>query len=727
MTAPWFTAAQLAGLPGLPGSERRTRDALQRLGVRSRQRPGRHGGGGLEYDPAGLPAETRQALMLDRISSAAVVVAAAAPVPDAVAAPAPQVPAVASPTPVAVAARRPPSQAESACADARLILVQQMLELAHIQGTTRAAQLLALQLASEQCSPSLLGAARTANRRARSQAISTRTLYRWLSAYQAGGWWALLPAEQAKEEVMAVADDVAAVLARYHSRDARFRNLSDAAKQVTRELGRDFDTWTALYGRARRALSRVDNIKLIKARHSGSGAKARLPFKRRDTGSLRPLDVAVVDGHTFKAKVRHPDHGGLFAPEVTLVLDAATRMVCGWSVSLSESTIAVGDAMRHAVGNVGVFAIVYSDNGSGETAKVFDCPVDGIMRRLGSDHRTGIPGNPQARGLIERSWRTHMIDAARQFATFQGSDVDDGTLRKVTAELTKEQRALKRAQATGEVIQLNPKAPSWQQFIDQVEKAVNAYNTQHRHRSLPRRGDGKHMTPAEAWAAMFDPALQHKMDPQTLRMSFMPSTLRTAQRGEVTLWNQQYQAPELMDREVDGRQVSVRYDIHDPSFVQIWTVDGRFVCEAKWNANRVDFFPKPVVQMAREKRVHAAVKRREAQIGTALAELQGTVPAGPQALPVPQAPLVVLEQVEQKLEQPLEQVFQAAAPRRPFFDTPSDRYEWLLSHRDDWEAGDQEWVERYVRSEDYAELAEYFAGRGMAWQASGGELFKGAR
>ncbi len=65
--------------------------------------------------------------------------------------------------------------------------------------------------------------------------------------------------------------------------------------------------------------------------------------------------------------VRHPEHGAPFAPEVTLVIDAASRMVTGWSVALSENQIAVGDALRHAVGNCGVPAVVYSDNGAGET------------------------------------------------------------------------------------------------------------------------------------------------------------------------------------------------------------------------------------------------------------------------------------------------------------------------------------------------------------------------
>ena len=243
----------------------------------------------------------------------------------------------------------------------------------------------------------------------------------------------------------------------------------------------------------------------------------------------------MIDGHTFKAKVRHPIHGQPFAPEVTVFLDAATRKITGWSVSLSENTIGVGDAVRHAVGTHGVPALVYSDNGAGETAKALDCPVAGLFARLGAEHRTGIPGHPQGHGLIERSWRTHMIRCARQFGSYQGSDADGGSVRAARLEFAREKTALKRAEQTGDVVQLSPKAPSWPQFMQAVAKAVDDYNTLHRHRGLPRHVSGPHagkrMTPAEAWDAWLVPEDQDIPDAATLRHLFMPAVLRTAERG----------------------------------------------------------------------------------------------------------------------------------------------------------------------------------------------------
>jgi putative transposase len=735
----WLSARDIAGLPGFELSARRTRDKLTALKVPSRNKAGR--GGGLEYDCAALPQATRQALML--LSSAQAVPApglAVMALAPASFAPPPAMPAPIAPVNTPEPQRKPPSHAEKQVADARMQLVDQLLLLAQSSGTTRASQVLALQLASGECSSALQAAAKLANQRARTSAVGERTLFNYLSDYRRGGWWALLPAPKA--QAGEVDHDVACVLGKFMSTDAQFRNMSLAAIEVTKQLGRPYDTWRNLYDRARRALPKVDTIALIKARHTGAERAAKLPFKRRDTLMLKPLDVWLIDGHTFKAKVRHPEHGAPFAPEVTVVIDAATRLITGWSTSLSETTIAVGDALRHAVGNCGVPAILYSDNGGGETGKQIDCPVAGLLARLGVEHRTGIAGHPQGHGLIERSWRTTMINCARQFGSYQGQDADAGTFRKAALALASEQRAVKRAQATGEVIQLNTKCPSWRQFMDAVQEAVQNYNQQHRHRGLPKHETGtlagQRMTPKEMWDATLDTDLQHKLTPQALNMLFMPALLRTAKRGEVQFLNQIYFNSALMA--VDGQQVRVHYDLHDASAVQVFTTDGEFVCEALFNANKIDYFPKPVIEMAREKRVKGIVKRRQAQIDTALAELGTAHDAGlstqflsapdSNSYLVPQLPADRVSSLHGRM--PLELVaaahpVQVAAAGRPFFENSSDRYEWLMAQPGQWQNGDANWISSYVASEDYAQLLDYYTARGLDWKDDNAGELKGAQ
>lgn len=730
----WLTARELAGLPGMPVSERRTRDKLVALAVPAQPRTGRVGGG-LEYDCTALPAETRNALALTKVAQAGTTAMAfvePAPV-KSFAPPETPLPAPLAPTPEPLP-RRPPSLHEKACADARMVLVNMVVDLEPLHGIKRACATVALQLASGQADKALQATARAANQRARADQVSARTLERYMGIYRAQGWWGLLPAEAPAAAVTELEQDVMAVLGLFHSRDARFRKLSGAAKEVTRQLGRDFDTWRALYSRARRALDKLGtsakaSMELIKARHApGAQRDAKLPFKHRDTSMLEPNDVWLIDGHTLKAKVRHPDHGAPFAPELTICIDASARMVTGWSANLSENVRAVGDALRHGVAQWGVPAILYGDNGAGETAKQMDCPIDGFCARLGIDHRTGIPGKPQGHGIVERVHQTLGINLARQFGTYQGKDVDGGTFRKVAAELAKEQRAVRRGEQTGEVVVLSAKVPTWQQFIDAVVQAVYEYNHEHRHRSLPKREDGKHMTPAEAWAAKIKPEEQVTLSALELRMMFMPAVLRTAKRGQVTFFNQTYAAPDLMRRDVDGREVSVRYDIHDPSFVLVYTLDGEYVCEAKFEASRREFFARPVIDMAKEKRASARVKLREQQIELALRELQPTVQPAPVFLPVASMRNVLATTVEvldvtTSTTTPAStgDAAQATSGRPFFFEAHSDRYEWLLAHRDQWTAEDGAWLRQYVEGDDYEGLADYYASRGLGWSEVGEE------
>ena len=732
----WLTARELAGLPGMPASERRTRDKLLAIAVPNRPRAGREGGGGLEYDCTALPAETRTAIATRQIAAAGDTALTMMGKPQ------PERALKANTQELApTQSRRPPSVADKQVADARASLVTMVQELIPLHGLKKSCTLFAAQLITGEAGADAQALALVANQRARGASVSARTLERYLTQHRENGWWGLLPvavdlAVVAPERIEA---DVAQVLGLYHSRDPQFRKLTETAQNVTRALGRDFDSWKALYARARRMLDKMGkshqaNTALIKSRHSGSDRDAKLPFKRRDASMLAPLDVWVIDGHTFKAKVRHPDHGAPFAPELTIAFDWSCKKIMGWSTALSENVFAVGDALRHGIGQYGICAVLYSDNGSGETAKTMDCPVDGYAARLGIDHRTGIPGKPQARGVIERSWQTHAIRCARQFGSYQGSDVDGGEFRKVAAELAKEQRAVRRSQETGVVVRLSNKCPTWAQFVEAVDRMVTEYNSTHRHRSLPKRADGKHMTPDEAWAAKFDASLQHKPSESELRELFMPAMLRTARRGEVTFLNQTYSAPELMRRDVEGREVSVRYDIHDPSWVRVYSLDGEFVCDAKWAANRIEAMPKAVIQMAREKRVAGRVKLRQQQIEVALRELNGPIQADENIfLSEPIAPVVIgpteVATVVSSLLDPATGEIAQANSDRPFFDTPGARYEWLMRHREAWAPVDREWLANYVESSSYEQLREYYEGRGLGWGGSeGGEqpVFKSA-
>ncbi|WP_146226791.1 DNA-binding protein [Serratia symbiotica] len=149
----------------------------------------------------------------------------------------------------------------------------------------------------------------------------------------------------------------------------------------------------------------VDKLPLrerMRGRVSGSAAKAFEVYQQRDWSQMPVNGCRISDGKSLNLKVAHPIHGRPFTPELTLVIDGRTRYIVGWSVSLAENAIAVADAYRHGMKHHGKPLFVYSDNGGGETNKMLDADITGIFPRLHIEHMTGIPGNPQARGIIER-------------------------------------------------------------------------------------------------------------------------------------------------------------------------------------------------------------------------------------------------------------------------------------------------------------------------------------
>ena len=373
-------------------------------------------------------------------------------------------------------------------------------------------------------------------------------------------------------------------------------------------------------GQARRFLAKMSTVDQQKGRRTGSELKAIKGFTRRDDSGLWPLDVCLCDGHSFKARVIRPDSKGLFHPELCAVVDVATRRVIGWSAGHSESATTVGDALRHAVTVTpqkpcgGIPALFYTDGGSGNMAERVSDPVLGITARLGITHKTGIPGNPQGRGLVEKLNVGLWIALAKKLPTCTTKSMDKLTMRNCYL-LT--ERDVKKTGGS-------ELAPTWPQFLKLAQAAVDAYNARP-HAGLPKitdpvTGRRRRMCPNEAWA--FFVAMGFKStapEPHEMADLFRPSVIKTVSRCEVTdPAGNRFYAAELTP--YHGRKVFVQYDIHDPS--QVWVRDSseRLICVAKFEANKRHFFAVSVVEQARIDRENRRVKLKEDQIAGILAE-----------------------------------------------------------------------------------------------------------
>lgn len=531
--------------------------------------------------------------------------------------------------------------------DARMVLVQEVLRLMDNNDNgglnmkrKQAVKFIADASVTRSLPDSVQRAADIANARkgGTRAGVSVPTLQRWLSAWMAadtvGERMALLaPGKVSKKEVF-----------QYSWMPDFMRHWRDTNKPTVAMAYDKFEKWwleqhagndimlsmLPKVDTVRYALDKLPVAERERGRVTGSDYKKFLPFVRRDWSVIPVNGVWVGDGHGMKMEVINPETGKPFRPEITLVIDARTRVVVGWSLAMSESQIAVGDAIRNAVSRYGVPLMYYSDNGGGEKNAVFDADITGIFSRLGIEHPTGIPGNPQGRGIIERLNQEIPKRAAMAFGSWVGKSGDREAQRKYRKAVDSAVNALEKGKQLNEVqASAMRKVPTMQELVAEIERQIERHNNRP-HRSLPERDRGQHWSPL---AYRNHVIKQEQEEIQFLTSSelhemFRPEQICTARRGEIQLFKNIYFSTELAC--VEGEEVRVCFDIHDPHSVIVRRMDGSWICDAIWNGNKVDAFPKARIEQLKEKRVKRSVKNLEDKVRRKQEELRPALEQRPE-------------------------------------------------------------------------------------------------
>ncbi|OSB74578.1 transposase [Serratia marcescens] len=643
----FFVAKELVGIPGLPKTAKGIREALCRFsaGSESLVRK-RTGSKAFEYHIDCLPDVAQQSLRARQIKE--LMNDSAKELPAAK----PQSPAAprakgADESKIAVYRKCPAlleqklntlTAAQRQTADARMALVVEVMRLGDLPGFSRAKAIreIVRQAQASELPERLANAAAAANaKKGTSRSLSEISLKRWVADFNKTSSAAerLLLLAPGKRQVVKPEEIkwLPEFLSFYRRPDGRGiqEAYDDFAKEWIERYQDDLLMRAAIpsYDQVCYAMNKLPVVVKQKGRITGSEFRQYEGFIRRDWESLPVNYVWIGDGHGMKMKVAHPDHGNPFSPEVTFILDGSCRFIVGWSLALSESVIAVADALRHGIKNHGKPFLYYSDNGGGETNNTFDAELTGILPRLGIDHRLGIPENPQGRGIIERLNRSLAMRISRQFATYYGTGADRSTVRRMTKAL---QSATNAANKGKELSAKQEKTlrdlPSWEALIDAIEAGVEWYNNRP-HDSLPLRGDGEHFTPAQFRRYKLEKeatAIEWLSDLE-LREMFMPQIERHVSRCEVRLFNNFYYSPELNNEH--GNQVLVNYDLHDASKVIVRRLDGSFICEAIWDGNKQQAFPVTAEYHQRQQRIKGMRQRGEEKVRLAEAENVHTLAA----------------------------------------------------------------------------------------------------
>lgn len=576
----WYSAQELAGLPGMPASVSGLIRLAKRQDWASQARAGK--GGGREYAFSCLPPETQAALIAAQINQA-----------QPTEQPQPEQPAASTLPVIAERDMIPASRLtddQRSVMTARLAFVREIERMRSAVTQQRAIETLVELARNGELSPYLAERVVRANdRKTEDRSLSERTLKRWLSDYRQHGETGLAPARRQKDTSV---PDWAADFLRCYQRPTKPSVEAAYAEFAAKHP----DARPSIHA-VRRFLNKLSPEARERGRYSPQELRAFQAFRRRTTKNLWPGDVYTADGHKFDAEVLNPRTGKPYRPEVTTVLDVATRRVLGISVSEAENAIFVLDALRDAVRRGGMFVIFYVDNGSGFANDM----VREVVDRLGGTMTHALPYNSQARGLIERAHQSIWVNAAKKLPSYIGADMDKHAGTKVHRISRKQLRE------AGQTVLI----PTFAEFMAGVEFEIEAYN--HRpHRGLARvrdreTGQLRHMSPMEAWEAARGEGWEPLLAPAELVDDlFRPQIVRKTTNGEVAWASQKYFLKDLVA--LHGEEVRLAYDVRDASRVWVRTLEGELLGEALIEGNASDYMPKSLIERGYEKREQGQFK-----------------------------------------------------------------------------------------------------------------------
>ncbi|MBZ8951642.1 transposase [Escherichia coli] len=621
---------ELVGLPGMPGTAQGVRYSIRKLASSEHFRRKRAGSKTIEYSIDCLPPVTQRALRERHVAQ----LMATAPQEITTQPPVKRERKQNVVQPVEAYRGSPQlveerlnalTENQRKVAEARIALVCEVLRISQEPGFSCASAIrfIVSRLAQGGMQERLESLVITANaRKGKERTLSAITLKRWMAAFnkaQNAAERLLLLAPGKRDEIKP--EEISWLpefLAQY--RQVNGRPMSEAYEDFVAEWQRRHADEPYMlevmpsYDVVRYAMKKLPEVVKQKGRVTGSEYRQLEGFTRRDWTAMPVNYVWIGDGHGMKLKCAHPIHGRPFSPEVTFVIDGGTRFVVGWSLDLAENVFAVAGAIQHGIRNHGKPFLYYSDNGSGETADMLDKEVVGILPRLGINHPTGIAGNPQGRGIIERLNRTLPMRIARRYRTYFGKGADRESLRVLNRDLRSAFNALQQDKPLNDRQRAAMRElPSWAELIEAIREGVEWYNSRP-HSELPMKPNGRHYSPAEfrkKRLAEEDTEIEWLSDLE-LRDMFRPMVERPVRRCEIQWLNNIYYAPELRDEH--GRKVLISYDIHDAERITVRRKDGSFICEAIWNGNKRAAFAVSAEYHKQQQRIKGMRKRAEEKI-----------------------------------------------------------------------------------------------------------------
>lgn len=307
-------------------------------------------------------------------------------------------------------------------------------------------------------------------------------------------------------------------------------------------------------------------------------------YRHRTTENLPVGHTYQLDGHTIDTRLAHRQTGKLWRPELTLVIDVASRYIPGWWMGDAENAtntlFALADSfVRHDH----IPAALHLDNGSGFKGKLMNTESTGYYDRFGLSVMFSLPGNAKGKGQVERWFRTMEESFGKQWDTYCGKDMSASAERNLIQKVKQGKYPL----------------PSLQQYMDGLREWIDEYHHKP-HRGLHGR------TPADMWAELERVPLECPTAAVVL-----PRESRKIVRGYITLHGRTYGNPELFH--FDGKHVLVEYSVHNDQMIRVLSENEVWLCDANL-VSKVDYKPTSRIEEETQKRLKHQIKRKELHI-----------------------------------------------------------------------------------------------------------------
>ncbi len=645
----WYPARELAGLPGLPRSERGVQMRADREGWRCREvpSPGRKGRR-REYHVSALPAEAVAGLVRREGGEARSEGGGArsegggersesAPSTQArgngggSGAPSPQVP-------LPPGERGLKEEGSSYDPQALWAWAERRPERLRRRGRERAELLMKVMALAEAGTP-MRKAFRAVGEAA---GVSPANLKNWYYGvngkpgakdYHRSDWAAaLIPGYVGRTATAEMSPEAWEFVKADYLRPSRpsVAEVYERLRRAAREYG-----WTIPSKKTvERRLMDLPHAVRVLAREGAEALKRLYPAQERDRSVFHALEAVNADGHRFDVMVRWPD-GEERRPEMVAWQDLYSGKILAWRVDKTENADLVRLSFADLVREYGIPDHAYLDNGRGFAAKWV---TGGAPHRFRGKVREEDPVGVLVALGVQVHWTTPYHGQAKPIERAFGD----------LARYVSKHPALEGAY-TGNKPDAKPenygsRAVELEEFVRVLGEEIAAHNARPGRRTAVCQGRSFD----EVFAQSYARSPIRKATAEQVRACMLAAEVRTARRnGEFTLaagacgeLRNRYWCPELED--YAGERVVVRFDpqgLHEGAWV--YTMDGRVIGEAKLleAAGFNDTEAARAHERARRQRKKAVKAQLEAERRMTAQEVAEMLPAA-EAAPAPEAKVI---------------------------------------------------------------------------------------